>query len=295
MNKFLFKKTVKPLLFLFAWFLSFSSIQAQDKLKINEILVHNDSGYVDDYGRRGSWIEIFNSGYTTLNLGGMFLTNDLANPKKYRIPKGFAETSLPPRSFAVFFAEGEGAKGVFHTNFELKEGDVIGLFQANGKVLVDSVTIIGQHSSNTSFGRETDGSSKWTMFASSTPRTNNVENLRATGAETFGVVDPYGIGMAAVAMSVVFTILAMLFYIFKYMSVFINREKKVVTATVTPGMKPEKAGVSGEISAVIALALYLNKNQSHDLESTVLTMHKVSRTYSPWSSKIYGMTKNPRS
>lgn len=52
--------------------------------------------------------------------------------------------------------------------------------------------------------------------------------------------------------------------------------------------------VNSEIAAVISAALHFAKNEIHDLENTVLTIDKVSKSYSPWSSKIYGIRKNPR-
>lgn len=52
--------------------------------------------------------------------------------------------------------------------------------------------------------------------------------------------------------------------------------------------------VNGEIAAAISTALHLYKNEFHDFENTVLTINKVSKTYSPWSSKLYGLSKNPR-
>jgi glutaconyl-CoA/methylmalonyl-CoA decarboxylase subunit delta len=51
--------------------------------------------------------------------------------------------------------------------------------------------------------------------------------------------------------------------------------------------------VPAEHSTAIALALYLN-NELHDEESNILTIERVSRIYSPWSSKYYNMRKPPR-
>lgn len=50
--------------------------------------------------------------------------------------------------------------------------------------------------------------------------------------------------------------------------------------------------LSGEVNAAIAAAIHLYRSELHDLEDTVLTIKKVSRTYSPWSSKIYGIQNN---
>jgi Na+-transporting methylmalonyl-CoA/oxaloacetate decarboxylase gamma subunit len=47
--------------------------------------------------------------------------------------------------------------------------------------------------------------------------------------------------------------------------------------------------ISGETNAVIALALHLYMSELHDMESNVMTIEKVSRRYSPWNSKIYGL------
>ena len=51
--------------------------------------------------------------------------------------------------------------------------------------------------------------------------------------------------------------------------------------------------VNGEIIAAIALAVKLNKAEMHDRESDVITINKVARVYSPWSSKIHGLTPMP--
>ncbi len=51
--------------------------------------------------------------------------------------------------------------------------------------------------------------------------------------------------------------------------------------------------LSGEVSAAIGMALSLYFKEQHDEESGVLTIKRVSRTYSPWSSKIYGVNNYP--
>jgi hypothetical protein len=48
--------------------------------------------------------------------------------------------------------------------------------------------------------------------------------------------------------------------------------------------------ISGETNAAIGLALFLYFNELHDHENMVITIDKVSKRYSPWSSKIYGLT-----
>jgi len=47
--------------------------------------------------------------------------------------------------------------------------------------------------------------------------------------------------------------------------------------------------ISGETSAAIGMALHLFLDELHDHENMVITIKKVSKRYSPWSSKIYGL------
>jgi hypothetical protein len=51
--------------------------------------------------------------------------------------------------------------------------------------------------------------------------------------------------------------------------------------------------MSGEVNAAIAMTIHLYLSEMHDYENTVLTIQKVSRNYSPWSSKIYTLRKTP--
>lgn len=56
----------------------------------------------------------------------------------------------------------------------------------------------------------------------------------------------------------------------------------------------QNADVEEETAAAIALAIHMYKNELHDQESFTITLKKVSKIYSPWSSKIYTLRQNPR-
>ena len=68
-----------------------------------------------------------------------------------------------------------------------------------------------------------------------------------------------------------------------------KRQKKTARAESTAGTTTV---MTGEENAAIAAALYLFFSELHDQEKYVMTIKKVSRTYSPWSSKIYNIWKN---
>ncbi len=266
-------------------------------LRINEILVLNDSNYVDDFGKHNSWIEIFNSAYSPINIGGCFLTNDLGNPTKYWIPIGDPATIIPPRGYVVFFADEKPARGIFHLNFMLENAETIALFDANGRTKIDELKITQPQKVDVTYGRVSDGGEIWDFMKHSTPGANNDSSRKASSGEKFVAIDPYGIGMTMIAMFVVFSALAILYIIYKNIGRFFIRKtaaSKMDQAPVISGKREKEEEMSGEVNAAIAMALYLYQSELHDEENTVLTIKKVSRNYSPWSSKIYTLRKSPR-
>lgn len=110
-------------------------------------------------------------------------------------------------------------------------------------------------------------------------------------ADEFVKLDPYGVGMSVMAMIVVMLVLALSAITFQNIDNLIHFFTKLFTkkTTVSSSEKVEKVKSSGDEIAAIAMALHLYKNELHDSESLTLTINKISRTYSPWSSKIYGI------
>ena len=66
------------------------------------------------------------------------------------------------------------------------------------------------------------------------------------------------------------------------------------TGCVAAESKASSGNQSGEVYAAIAMAIYAATEEVHDAENTVLTIRRVERTYSPWSSKIYGLRDMPK-
>ena len=73
-----------------------------------------------------------------------------------------------------------------------------------------------------------------------------------------------------------------------------ERKKTIDTLKSSQHIPDDASELSDEVSAVIGLALHLYMQQLNDYEKARLTIARVSRTYSPWSSKIYGLRQNPR-
>jgi hypothetical protein len=79
------------------------------------------------------------------------------------------------------------------------------------------------------------------------------------------------------------------------MGLFNKQKEKTETAkTANKPKQAAKTSKADEINAAIAAAIYLFTTHSHDYESAVLTIKRIVKIYSPWSSKIYGLRKSPR-
>lgn len=130
-----------------------------------------------------------------------------------------------------------------------------------------------------------------TVVADSLTKSKIAEN-----SKKFLEIDPWGIGMTFVGMAVVFLSLLLLYMLFYNITKALNYRIKLAQKKKgkTAETKEVQTELSGEVNAAISMALHLYMNELHDRESAILTISKVARTYSPWSSKIYGLRQYPR-
>ena len=142
-------------------------------LYVNEYLASNVAGLTDEAGDHEDWIEIYNPGPTSIDLGGMYITDDLAAPTKYQIPAtNPAETTVPAGGFLLLWADSEMGEGIRHVNIKLSaNGEAIGLFTSAGES-IDSTTF-GVQAADVSMARSPDGSSNWVTDTTPTPAASN--------------------------------------------------------------------------------------------------------------------------
>ncbi|MCC8038191.1 MAG: OadG family protein [Bacteroidales bacterium] len=285
--------------------------QAQGRrgLKINEVMVQNDSNVVDDYGQRVAWIEIFNSTYAPLEISSVFLTTDSANKKMYPVPLGDVLTEIPTRQHVIFWADGKPSRGTFHTNFVLVPGqdNWIGIYDADGRTLIDEVVVPASLPAGHTYARKSDGNGSgpeaWEIRTGKsgshiTPSSANIIRDTNSKVDMFKEKDKSGLGLTVMAMCIVFSALLLLsccFYLINRIGAHISKTNKLHAQGKTIHETPREERPdhdSGEEIAAIVMALHEHLN-AHDQEQTVLTINKVKRAYSPWSSKIYNMRELP--
>ncbi len=105
-----------------------------------------------------------------------------------------------------------------------------------------------------------------------------------------GNVTTEALVIAVVGYVVVFVSLVLLFWCFTNIPklIYMKRRKSKRGSREDADEAPGNA-ISGETTAAISMALHLYLSELHDEESGVLTIKKVSKSYSPWSSKIYAV------
>ncbi len=169
---------------------------------INEFLASNDSINQDERGEYEDWVELYHAdvpsptspmshrsqhrplGNLALDLGGLYLTDDLSTPDKWCIPEN---TTISPGGFLIIWTdddEGDTSNsGPLHTNFKLnKDGEEIGLFQqigipsgnlSNVYMRIDHF-IFQRQATDISMGRSPDGHDTWRTFDIPTPGQSNI-------------------------------------------------------------------------------------------------------------------------
>jgi spore coat protein CotH len=139
-------------------------------LFINEFMADNETTIADEAGEFDDWIEIYNSGDEEIDLSGMYMTDDLADPMIWQIPEGI---TIAAGGYLLVWADSDAEQGSTHADFKLGSGgEDIGLIAADGVTVIDSLTYTAQ-STDISYGRIPDGGESWTFMSTPTPESEN--------------------------------------------------------------------------------------------------------------------------
>lgn len=170
---------MKKLILLFSLF----SLSLNAQVVINEYSAANfsDIDFLAGAGTNYSdWIELYNAGSSSVNLGGYNLSDKISNPLKWQFPAG---TTIAAGDYLVILADKEDgfSDGYNHTNFKLTQtadNEVIVFSDASG-VLLDSISLNYPNKIHDSRCRITDGAATWGI--SENPTNGSSNNNSITG------------------------------------------------------------------------------------------------------------------
>ena len=286
--------------------------QMDASIKLNEVMTSNSTSLQDEYGQHKAWLEIENISHSTYNIRGMYITTDrsvldrnMSVPERIKrmsiIPNGDERTNLSGRQHLVLFLNSKPHLGTLHlyVNVDATKPVWVALYNGNATQLIDSVTIPVMEADQ-SFARiaNNGNAQDWEVKSADrvTPGISNVTTVSESKIEKFKREDPYGFGMALMAMGIVFFCLALLwitFTLFGMLMRHMDTAKKVaqhqpikpitktVEKTIEVGHKTgvilkeglDTKGIDREVyMAVIGLALRQYEDDIHDVESGVITI-----------------------
>ena len=143
------------------------------ELVINEFLAINNTTISDELDEYDDWLEIYNYGAESIDIGGMHLSDDLSNLSKYQIPEGDPSTIIPGGGFLLVWCDNDGEQGALHTTFNLGSGgDDVVLVKNDGFTIIDSYSF-GLQTEDISKGRVEDGAEDWVFFVNPSPGLTN--------------------------------------------------------------------------------------------------------------------------
>ena len=152
---------------------SFTIGEAQPQnpiLFINELLASNDTTNEDEFGGFDDWFELYNGTEASIDIGGMYVSDDLTDLTKWQIPNTEPMlTTIQPGAFLLIWADSETAQGVLHVDFNLSSsGEDLAITDVDGVTIIDFHTF-GVQTTDVSKGRSPDGGATWQFFTVPTP------------------------------------------------------------------------------------------------------------------------------
>ena len=142
-------------------------------IRLNEVLVQNTAA-LNWNGTFPDAIEFFNEGGTSVELGGLRLTDDLTNPNKFIFP---SNTIVASGAYLVVYAnDPDGTPGI-HLGFNLSQsGEAVYLFdRGTNNTVLDSV-VFGLQLTDLSVGRF-GNSGEWKLCQPTFPGANSARTV----------------------------------------------------------------------------------------------------------------------
>ena len=150
-------------------------------VRINEVSGSNDS-YIDEYGKKGDWVELYNTTDQSVDVEGMYLTDDLAKPTKYQITKGEtgANTIIPAHGYLIIWCDKrQTTSNGLHASFKIDGNGGLLVLTAADRSWQD-ILVYGAHDARTTVGRYPDGTADVYALSAATIGKSNLKTSYMT-------------------------------------------------------------------------------------------------------------------
>ena len=131
--------------------------QGLTPVRINEVSASN-SIFVNEQFKRNDWLELYNTTASPIDVEGMYLTDNIKNPKKYKITKGSTETStvIPAHGYLIVWCDKLETVSQLHASFKLDKDSGHLMLTAADESWSDEF-VYTSHNGDESVGRYPDG------------------------------------------------------------------------------------------------------------------------------------------
>ena len=146
------------------------NITAQNVV-INEFMASNDATIADQDGEFEDWIELYNNGNTSINLGGYSLSDDGGNLAQWSFPAG---TSIAANGYLIIWADDDEDQMGLHTNFKLSGGGETIYLTNTAGAFIDTIKY-GSQTTDISFGRIPNGTGAFQVMLPTFNAQNNAD------------------------------------------------------------------------------------------------------------------------
>lgn len=187
--------------FLFICFYILASAPSSfSQIVINEICPANgDINYDPNFFNFGGWVELYNAGSAEVSVSGYYLSDELSQKGKWKIP---SPAAIPGKGYLLLWVDGMASGR--HASFKLDADGGSVLLSTVNLTEVDQITYPKQYT-NVSYGRKTDGGPNWSYIVTPSPAVKNagpygIERLadplisipagRYSGAQTISLHHP---------------------------------------------------------------------------------------------------------
>jgi hypothetical protein len=172
-------------------FLAFAPSAMGQSIVVNEVLASNTNGTTDEDGSHEDWVEIYNTGFSPVNLNGFGLSDDATNLLKWKFPN----VTLNSHAYLRIWCSDKNRivpGQPLHTNWKISaSGEAIYVSNAAGIALDNSPAV--SMNTDISYGRLPNGTGGFVFFAATTPGAANggVGYTEVMGEPTFSQISGF--------------------------------------------------------------------------------------------------------